>query len=304
MNMTGSGTELFEELSQYHFHALAEHIPIEPGHSVLEIGCGIGRDAMLLTDILEHSGNYLGIDIIKESIDWCTINITAKHPRFRFRHFDISDQLHNPRGRLRTRDTSIPLPDNSVDRIFLWSVFTHMPISAISHYLREFARVLKPTGKVFATWFIVNDDILAAARSTNLTPYNLRFSDRVASGCYINDRRNPMGAIAYTEDRIRQAVQSAGLEMSGDFLPRNWSGYFKHPKGGQDATVLSVAGGTKSVSRVDVLRTELSDLTFRMQIARLRTTANAWPAFRTALVGVIPKRYRPELRRRIRQLMG
>ena len=39
--------------------------------NVLEVGCGIGRDAIPLTQILSPNANYTGIDIIGRSIEWC-----------------------------------------------------------------------------------------------------------------------------------------------------------------------------------------------------------------------------------------
>lgn len=238
MNLTGGGPDSFDAISLGHIRALQEHAPIEPNHSLLEIGCGIGRDAIPLTKILGPRGSYLGIDIIKDSIDWCSANITKRYPNFRFAHFNVADQLHNPTGSIATTDIRLPLENRSVDRIFLWSVFTHMAKADIIHYLKEFHRVLKPDGKIFATWFVVNDEILAKARTVNLTPFNLRFEHRLDHGCFINDPEHPMGAVAYTRASLLDAVETAGLKLSGDILPGSWSGYFEHPKGGQDATVL------------------------------------------------------------------
>jgi SAM-dependent methyltransferase len=238
MNLTGGGQDTFEPMVAFHMAALKEHTPIEPDHSVLEIGCGIGRDAIPLTNILSANGSYIGVDIVKDSIQWCSDNITSRYPNFKFVHFDIRDQLHNPGGKVKTTDVKLPAADASIDRIILWSVFTHMTKADIAHYLREFARVLKPTGTAFATWFIANDAILAKARTVNLTPFNLRFEHVLEEGCLINDPRAPMGAVAYIDTAMQALVDSSGLELVGDILPGQWSGYFAVPKGGQDATIL------------------------------------------------------------------
>ena len=240
MNLTGGGSDTFEAISNSHIMTLQEHTPIQRGYSIIEIGCGIGRDAIPLTNIIGPDGQYLGVDIVKDSIDWCTANISARHPNFRFVHFDIADQLHNPHGSSQTTAFSIPATDRTVDRIILWSVFTHMTKGDIVHYLRESARVLKPSGKVFATWFVVSDEILAKARTVNLTPFNLRFEHQIDDGCFINDLQYPMGAVAYTREVLLSAIQSGGLALSGDILPGAWSGYWSKPKGGQDATILTL----------------------------------------------------------------
>jgi len=236
--MTGGGPEQFEAETEFHMNSLKAHVPVEPDHSVLEIGCGVGRDAMPLTKVIDARGSYLGVDIILNSIEWCRDNITSKFPNFTFMHYDVSDALHNPTGSTRTSEITIPLADNSVDRVVLWSVFTHMASADIIHYLKEFSRVMKPGGLVFATWFIVNDDILRKARETNLTPFNLRFEHDFEPGCLINDANAPMGAVAYTDERLREMIAEAGLELVNDVLPGMWSGFHAVPKGGQDATVL------------------------------------------------------------------
>jgi SAM-dependent methyltransferase len=236
LKMTGGGPETFDAISEGHIRLLQEHIGIEPHHSVLEVGCGVGRDAIPLSRILT-TGQYLGIDIIKESIDWCAANIA--HSNFRFVHFDIADKLHNRCGSRPSTAFRFPVADRSIDRIFLWSVFTHMARPDIEHYLREFSRVLKPTGKVYATWFMVDDAILAKARTVDLTPYNLRFEHQFGPGCYINNLRQPMGAVAYSRQAVMDMIAQAGLRIEGDILPGSWSGFWLNPLGGQDATVLT-----------------------------------------------------------------
>jgi ubiquinone/menaquinone biosynthesis C-methylase UbiE len=241
MNLTGGGPETFEPMCEFHMAALKEHTPIEPHHSVLEIGCGIGRDAIPLSKILNSNGRYVGIDIVRDSIEWCTRNVSAAYPNFSFVHLDIEDQLHNPGGATTTTAIRLPVPDASIDRIILWSVFTHMRKADIAHYLAEFARVLKPSGTVFATWFIVNDEILKNARTVNLTPFNLRFEHTLADGSIINDPNSPMGAVAFSEEVLADLIKTSNLKLIGSVLPGQWSGYFPIPKGGQDATILMKA---------------------------------------------------------------
>jgi SAM-dependent methyltransferase len=162
VNITGAGPDSFDDISQGHMAYLRQHVGIAPGDSVLEVGCGIGRDAIPLTGILspDLGGRYVGIDIIGRSIAWCASNITPKHPNFTFVHFDVKDQLHNPGGSQGMQTVRLPLQDSSVDTVILWSVFTHMFEADIVHYLREFRRVLRPKGRVFFSCFIVDAAIL------------------------------------------------------------------------------------------------------------------------------------------------
>lgn len=158
MWLTGLGPENFDAISQSHFALLNKWIAIQPDHTVLELGCGIGRDAIPLSKHLKN-GRYVGVDILKRSIDWCSANISSRHPNFAFLYFDVKNQLYNPTGSIQTTDIRIPLKDNSVDRIFLFSVFTHMMRPEIEHFLREFRRMLKSDGLIYATTFVYNDEI-------------------------------------------------------------------------------------------------------------------------------------------------
>ena len=242
MELTGGGPSTFDIISQGHTDNLRRWIGLAPDQTVLEIGCGIGRDAIPLTEILTN-GHYVGIDIVKPSIDWCRNNISRKHPNFAFHHFDVQDQLHNPAGTTKTTDIRIPLADRSVDRIVLFSVFTHMFQSDIEHYLREFKRVLKPSGLVYATTFLFNDEILEKARATNLTPFDLRFEHEIDPNCRINTPSHPLGAVAYTTAAWDQMIAASGMRYAKPFLRGAWSGFYSDPQDGQDVAILAPGPG-------------------------------------------------------------
>ena len=238
LNMTGGGVDSFEQISKGHINYIKQHIGINSSDRILEIGCGIGRDAIPLTRVLNDQGSYLGIDIIGPSIDWCKNNISLKHENFKFIHFDVNDQLHNPHGTKKQKNIPIPLDNNSVDIIILWSVVTHLFEEDITHYFKEFSRVLKPGGRVLASCFIVDEKILSAARKVNLTQHNLRFEFPYGVGCFINDVNVPAGAVAYTYDKIIQLVSKSGLELDKPLLTGQWWG---NPEGqgyGQDVLIL------------------------------------------------------------------
>lgn len=46
---TGGGTQMFSEVSDWHIAQLQRYIGIHETDHILEIGCGIGRDAIPLT---------------------------------------------------------------------------------------------------------------------------------------------------------------------------------------------------------------------------------------------------------------
>ncbi|WP_275042738.1 SAM-dependent methyltransferase [Azospirillum baldaniorum] len=81
---------------------------LKPKHRVLEIGCGIGRMAVPLTQYLDSS--YDGVDIVEDGIRWCAETITPAYPEFRFRTLDVANALYNPGGAEDAAQTRLPLP--------------------------------------------------------------------------------------------------------------------------------------------------------------------------------------------------
>jgi SAM-dependent methyltransferase len=67
---------------------------------------------------------------------------------------DLQNDRYNPEGASIDDDFRFPLATGEFDIIYLFSVFTHMIAEDIKIYLREFERLLRPTGKIFLTAFI------------------------------------------------------------------------------------------------------------------------------------------------------
>lgn len=236
--LTGGGPDTFEAISDMHIHNVNAACGFRSDLNVMEIGCGIGRDAIPLTSIIGEHGRYVGTDVIYDSVLWCSHNISQRHPNFTFIHQDIHDALHNPSGTATLEKTDLPMDDDWADLIVLQSVFTHMLSNGVVHYLAEFARILRKGGLVYATVFLVNDEILDVARRTNLTPWNLRFEHMASDGVFINDPKHPTGAVAYREDVLRTLIDRAGLKLVGPIRLGAWSGAHSLAFDAQDVVVL------------------------------------------------------------------
>jgi len=240
--LTGGGPESFAEISDLHIRNIDDACGLRAGVDVVELGCGIGRDAIPLAEIIGPTGSYVGVDVMGPSIAWCVANITARYPTARFVHHDIQDDLHNPAGSMRLEDARLPVAEASTDLIVLQSVFTHMLPPAVGHYLAEFRRVLRPDGRVYATFFMVDDDILATARRTNLTQWDLRFEHRDPSGVLLNDSSQPTSAVAYEMGLLEQLLAAADLELASPIREGAWSGHHPVAADGQDVMVLRRRG--------------------------------------------------------------
>jgi SAM-dependent methyltransferase len=105
-----------------------EGLSLSPEAEVLEIGCGMGR---LLRPLSERVARATGVDISGEMI------ARAKEA--------LADR---PNVRLLRTDGDLPeTPDGSLDLVYSFVVFQHVPSrAAVSRYLAEAARVLRAGG--------------------------------------------------------------------------------------------------------------------------------------------------------------
>lgn len=236
ISLTGAGPETLEPIGRAQIGNLQRHIGLFPEMTFLEIGCGIGRAAFQLLDLISGDGRYIGVDVTHDAILWCHHNITARRPNFSFHHFDAFSECYNPFGKLQTHDFRLPIADATVDRIFLGSVFTHLLPDEVTHYLREFARVLKPGGLVYATFFLHSPETLAAAARTKRVGFS--FPHQVSEGCFAQEPDNLRSAIAYTDQTLRQLIGDAGLELDQQYLRGWWSGLYDESDDGQDVAII------------------------------------------------------------------
>ncbi|MCB8821415.1 class I SAM-dependent methyltransferase [Microvirga rosea] len=173
---------------------------------VLDIGCGIGRMAVPLTQYLDgEAGSYEGIDPVREGIEWCVQNITTVYPRFRFCQVDLAHELYNPGGSLGGHEVVLPFSDASFDFAAMVSVATHLPISEISAYAREIRRLLAPGGRLFMTTFLVMGEDL---ERPNARP---KFTPGTEDGTWYGDPSAPLAAIGFNRNLVENAVREAGL---------------------------------------------------------------------------------------------
>ncbi|MDU0338261.1 class I SAM-dependent methyltransferase [Bosea rubneri] len=130
---------------------------LQPHERVFDIGCGIGRMAVPLTQYLDpERGSYDGVDPVMDGILWCAQTITPAYPRFRFQRLDIAHPLYNPQGSLPGIEVRFGFPNQSFDFIIMTSVATHLPPDELVVYLNEAARLLAPGGRLFLTAFALD----------------------------------------------------------------------------------------------------------------------------------------------------
>lgn len=132
ITLTGAGPETLEGMGKAHIDSYRKIFQFALDMTVLEIGCGIGRDALQFLDIIGPAGRYIGVDVTRDSILWCRRNISSRHANFSFVHFDAKHELYNPVGLAKSNEFRLPASDRPVDFMCLGSVFTHLSTMRLS----------------------------------------------------------------------------------------------------------------------------------------------------------------------------
>lgn len=112
---------------------LAKKWAAEGAHSILDLGCGLGRHAVFFA---ENGFKVTAVDLSKDAISF------AKEAR-KEKNVDylctVADMMQ------------LPFANDAFDRVFSYHVISHQDTVGVQKVIDEITRVLKPGGKVFLT---------------------------------------------------------------------------------------------------------------------------------------------------------
>jgi ubiquinone/menaquinone biosynthesis C-methylase UbiE len=189
-----------------HFISLCD---LQPSHRVLDVGCGIGKQAVPLTRYLNSAGSYEGFDIVEAGVQWCQRHVTSRHPNFKFRHVDVFNKHYNPDGHVPPSVWKFPYPDQEFDFVFLISVFTHMLPDSVRNYINEIGRVLKPGAQCFVSFLLMNDDsraLIDQGKSSLSLTHDL-------DGYTVLDPKFPETTVGLPESLVKKCFEDSGLAI-------------------------------------------------------------------------------------------
>jgi SAM-dependent methyltransferase len=235
-------------IGRYHVGTFVESAGLKPDDRILDVGCGIGRVAVALSEFLSPNSRYEGFDISERAIDWCRENITPLDQRFHFQHTDLYNDFYNPNGTLRARRYWFPFGDGTFDFAYLTSVFTHMLPVDLTQYAMELSRVLKRGGRCVMTFFLHDREtasLIRQGRSTFQLPCSVgRSSQPIGADprygeCFTETAQEVERVVAYETQGIVDLLALCGFSVK-EILPGTWSG--KSGPGFQDVIVLTKTG--------------------------------------------------------------
>ncbi|WP_235835884.1 class I SAM-dependent methyltransferase [Cognatitamlana onchidii] len=152
-----SGAKKYLQQGQNQLQLLKDCITLSPSDKVLDIGSGVGRTAIALSTYINKEGSYDGFDVVKQGVDWCNNGLGMDFPNFKFKYVPIFNDLYNE-SKLKATEFNFPYEDDRFNKIFSFSLFTHMQKEEIQNYFFEIARVLKKEGLCFSTFFLYNSE--------------------------------------------------------------------------------------------------------------------------------------------------
>jgi SAM-dependent methyltransferase len=113
---------------------------LQPGHRMLDIGCGNLRAGRRFIRHLEP-GHYYGIDISPEAIRSAQAALAEAGLTDKMPYLTVVDDM-----------TFRFLPDEIFDFVHAHSVFSHSPMSVIEECFAHVGRILKPHGSFYFTY--------------------------------------------------------------------------------------------------------------------------------------------------------
>lgn len=114
---------------------------LQPNDYLIDVGCGSGRLAYALArSPWRDSIRYLGIDIVPAMLEFA------------------AQKCHQPRWRFElVTEPHIPEADGVAEMVCFFSVFTHLLQEESFLYLEDARRVLKPGGRIVASYLDIAD---------------------------------------------------------------------------------------------------------------------------------------------------
>jgi SAM-dependent methyltransferase len=215
LRFMGESDEEFVRIGDEMVARIGSLVDLKTCRLVADIGCGYGRISSGFMRAQQFHGRYDGFDLLKPHIAWCQQCLANE--RFGFHHLPIYSERYNPKGTIKQADVRFDIADGGSDLVLLTSVFTHMYPDDVVHYLRECRRLVSDHGRIYATFFMMND---RQGQRFNVHP----LPHALTEYCRYRDPEQPLHVIAYAEDWLRCRFADVGLRVDGPIRQGGWSG--------------------------------------------------------------------------------
>ncbi|MDK2857138.1 MAG: arsenite methyltransferase [Verrucomicrobiota bacterium] len=167
--------------------------PIPPaldGCTVLDLGCGTGRDVFILSKLVGESGRVIGVDMTDEQLEVAHRHRDSMAKKFGFSKSNVEFR----KGYIEELDT-LGIADESID-VVVSNCVVNLSFDK-PKLMREIFRVLKPGGELYFS------DVFTSRRiPAELKDDPVLIGECIAGAFYIEDFRRAMAAVGCPDPRI------------------------------------------------------------------------------------------------------
>ena len=186
-----------EPLSKIHveihekFYGCGSPIPLAlEGCRVLDLGCGTGRDAYVVSALVGESGSVLGVDMTDEQLE-----VANRHVDFHTKQFGFAKPNIEFKKGLIEDLQAVGVEDNSVDVVISNCVLNLAPDKET--VFKELFRVLKPGGELYFS------DVFSGSRiAPELMNDPVLTGECLSGALYIEDFRRILCSLGVPDFRV------------------------------------------------------------------------------------------------------
>ncbi|KKL51921.1 hypothetical protein LCGC14_2290650, partial [marine sediment metagenome] len=187
------------------FYGCGSPIPLDlKGLTVLDLGCGTGRDVFLVSGLVGENGKVIGVDITNQQLNVAKSKIDIQMKRFRYKKLNVEFK----EGYIENLK-ELGIPDNYIDVVISNCVINLSPDE--EKVFKEIFRVLKPNGQLYFS------DIFTGRRiPEHLKQDPVLLGECLGGALYIEDFRRILHKIGYPDYRVirksRVTLNSSEIE--------------------------------------------------------------------------------------------
>merc|ERR1712232_1534409 len=159
------------------------------GATVLDLGCGAGRDVYIASQLVGKHGKVIGVDMTQEQLDVAKSTQSYHEDKFGYNNVTFYQSL------IENIDDILELQDNSIDVIISNCVFNLCPNK--QKVFKSCYRLLKKGGEVYFSDVYCNRRIPESLRKDEVL-----WGECLSGALYWNDFHNLVKNVGFTDPRL------------------------------------------------------------------------------------------------------